>query len=461
MKIVFIILSLLGFCIDGYTQTIFSSNRSMSTYFLCPNNIPIAYGLNSYGQLGDGTNISRSIPVQVIGMSNVFKVATGGSHALFLKNDGSVYATGNNEYGQLGDGTNVNKFTPTQVHDLSDIIDIAAGSGSSLFLKNDGSVWFAGAGYGIDSNIPIHLSGISGVISVSIGESHFVFLKNDGTVWTSGSNHYGQLGDETVSFTPYNMPVEVNGISGITKVAAGQHHSLFLKNDGSVWGCGSNNTGQMGDGTSGYNNRKFTAVQINGVYDIIDITAGLGSSLFLNSQGEVWGCGYNGGILGSGTYADSYIPVQAIGLSEIVEIEAGINHSHFLKSDGTVYSSGVNEFGQLGGDVGPNTKTPTLVPINTSCVELGVEENYSYSSKLTIYPNPASNNIVLQNSNYKIDNYTTVKILNSSGHTFQTINETNWIENQLEIDISNLSSGLYFIHLFDGINSVHTKFIKE
>ncbi len=31
---------------------------------------------------------------------------------------------------------------------------------------------------------------------------------------------------------------------------AGGYHSLFLKNDGSVWACGANGYGQLGDGTT-------------------------------------------------------------------------------------------------------------------------------------------------------------------------------------------------------------------
>src|SRR5690554_474858 len=459
-KQLFITFTLLGMSISGYTQTIFSSNSSMSTYFICPDNIPMSYKYNQSRQLGDGTIISRSTPKQVSGMFDVIKIAAGSNHSLFLKNDGSVWSTGRNDDGQLGDGTNVNKLTPTLVVGLSDIIDIAAGTSSSLFLKNDGNVWVTG--YVIDGNIPIQLSGISGVIAMAVSWDHFIFLKNDGTVWTSGGNHYGQLGVGTTTYVPYHMPVKVIGISGVTKIAAGQYHSLFLKNDGSVWGCGDNHTGQMGDGTSGYNNKKLTAVQINGISDIVDITAGLGSSLFLNNQGEVWGCGYTGAILGSGTYADSYIPVQAIGLSEIVEIEAGTNHSHFIKNDGSVFSSGVNEFGQLGGPVGPNTNIPIQVPVNTKCLELSIDDEDNYFSGMSLYPNPASNIIVLQNTvGNKINQNSTVKIINSTGQILQTTNESYWLDNQIILDISNLSSGIYFIQFIDGINERHIKFVKE
>ena len=64
-----------------------------------------------------------------------------------------------------------------------------------------------------------------------------------------GSNDYGQLGDGTTDSSS-STPVQVSGLSGITAIAAGYDHSLFLKNDGSVWACGWNAPGELGDGTT-------------------------------------------------------------------------------------------------------------------------------------------------------------------------------------------------------------------
>src|SRR5207248_660694 len=74
------------------------------------------------------------------------------------------------------------------------------------------------------------------VTATSAGASHSLFLKNDGTVWATGRNSEGQLGDGTG--TAKTTAVQVSGLSGITAIAGGQYHSLFLKNDGTVWATG-------------------------------------------------------------------------------------------------------------------------------------------------------------------------------------------------------------------------------
>src|SRR5919112_1171963 len=71
--------------------------------------------------------------------------------------------------------------------------------------------------------------------------------QTQGEVWAWGGNELGALGDGTN--TDSNTPVQVSGLSGVQAVAAGELHSLALKNDGSVWAWGSNGIGQLGDGT--------------------------------------------------------------------------------------------------------------------------------------------------------------------------------------------------------------------
>lgn len=74
-----------------------------------------AWGFNMHGQLGNGTNTDRKMPVQVKGLDNVTTIAGGVRHSIALKTDGTVWAWRGNWAGQLGDGSTLNRNTPVQV----------------------------------------------------------------------------------------------------------------------------------------------------------------------------------------------------------------------------------------------------------------------------------------------------------------------------------------------------------
>ena len=102
-----------------------------------------SWGLNSSGQLGDGSTTQRTTPVAVSGLANVVAIAAGNTHSVALKSDGSVWAWGLNNVGQLGDGTSVNRLTPVPMSGLSGIQAIGAGD-ETLTVRADGSVTVAG-----------------------------------------------------------------------------------------------------------------------------------------------------------------------------------------------------------------------------------------------------------------------------------------------------------------------------
>jgi len=343
--------------------------------FLKGDGTAYACGYNDLGQLGDGTNNTSYVAVQVSGLTGVTAVAAGLYHSRFLKNNGTTWACGDNSLGELTDGTYSNSSTVVQASAVwpGSITAITAGVSHCLFLCSDGSVWGCGDGqYGQQGNnrpgiiytaAPAIESGnLTGVVSVAAGQFHSLFLKNDGTVWACGQNNFGELGDlgglvggARWAATP------ISGLTGITAISAGEYFSLFLKNDGTVWACGRNNVGQLGNGT---NTSSAAPVQVSGLTDIIAIDAGSFHSLFLKSDGTVWACGYNiYGQLGNGSNTNRNIPVQVPGLTDVVAISAGYRFSLFLKSDGTVRACGENVDGQLGN--GANTNANTVVTVSS------------------------------------------------------------------------------------------------
>lgn len=287
-----------------------------------------AWGYDQFGQLGDGSTVTsgcycKTTAVQVSGLTNVIAIATGSHHSLALKNDGTVWAWGGNSYaGQLGDGTNVDKTTPVQVSGLTDITAITAGDFHSLAIKNDGTLWAWGSNSygelgvtGGNRNAPVQVTAMSGVIGISAGQSHSLILKNDGTVWTWGFNYFGQLGNGTSgSFGANSTPGLVSGLTNIVRVAAGFNNSFAMKDDGTVWSWGGNYNGQLGDGTS---TQRTSPVQVTGLTDVAQLT-GKNHTLALKNDGSLWVWGSNDyGELGDGTTTYKYTATQANGLCVI------------------------------------------------------------------------------------------------------------------------------------------------
>jgi alpha-tubulin suppressor-like RCC1 family protein len=286
--------------------------------------------------------------------TTVTNIAAGAYHSLFLKSDGSLWATGDNYYGQLGDGTFNTTNRPEQIVS-SGVIQIAGGFGHSLFVKSDGSLWGMGwnafgqlgdHNYPYSTNRPAQIAS-NGVVAIAAGAFHSLFLKSDGSLWAMGDNRFSQLGDGTIN-SKTNQPEQIVS-SGVVAIAAGYGHSLFLKSDGSLWAMGLNNYGQLGDGTFSSTNRPELIVP-NKVVSI----SGTGNSeanshsLFIKSDGSLWGMGFNSlGGLGDGTFNTTNRPVQ-ITSRDVVAIAGGWSHSLFLKSDGGLWAMGDNNFGQLG-----------------------------------------------------------------------------------------------------------------
>ena len=366
-----------------------ASLPAVSIVFLKSDGSAWGVGYNAYRQLGDGTTTDRTTPVRVVqslggGMSNVKEVSVGTWHTLFLKVDGSVWAVGKNESGQLGDGTTTNRTSPVRVLDnlgnpLVGISAISAGEEHSIFLRSDGMVMGCGRndlgqlGDGTNTNqsLPVVMlynsTGITpdpvfDVQAIDAGGFHTLLLKSDGSLWATGKNAEGQLGDGT--FVDRSMPVQVldgsgNPYLGVSKISASFNHSVFLKNDGTVWSMGTNFYGQLGNGLSGAGSDRNLPQQARSslggfVSDIIDVSAGAYHTMMLRSDGTVWAIGRGShGQHGDGAGTQRREAVQAVDpnggmLTGVIQVEAGDYHSVYLKSDGTVLASGSNANGALG-----------------------------------------------------------------------------------------------------------------
>ncbi|WP_275423165.1 S8 family serine peptidase [Geomonas oryzisoli] len=340
--------------------TVFAGGRSFSVAQI--GGKILAWGDDAYGQLGDGGTAAQSVPVLAFEPAEYTSIAAGieSDSVIALKSDGTVWGWGRNDSGQLGDGTYVNRSTPVQTRLLSGVTAIAAGGTHSYAIKGDGTLWgWGGGGVGDGTqylrNSPVQLPSISGAAAVAAGAFHGLAVDSQGAVWTWGYNWYGQLGDGTT--TDKMAPIRLSGISGVKAVSAGFYHTLALKPDGTVWAWGYNSYGELGDGTS---TNRFTPVQVDGLADVVAISAGTFHSAALTADGSVyvWGDIY-GWQLGGGTPVRQ--PTKVSGLSGVIKITSGSSHILAQKSDGTLWALGANVLGQLGD--GTTTSRKTAAPV--------------------------------------------------------------------------------------------------
>ena len=188
-----------------------------------------------------------------------------------------------------------------------------------------------------------------------------MILLTDGSLWACGDNGRGQLGDDTT--TDCSTPKQV--MTGVAAVSAGNVHTMILKTDGTLWACGWNNQGQLGDGTT---TDRSTPKQV--MTDVAAVSAGRYHTMILKTDGSLWACGGNHyGQLGDGTTTDCSTPKQV--MTDVAAVSAGWYHNMILKTDGTLWACGWNDYGQLGDDTTTSRSTPKQVMTGVAAVSAG------------------------------------------------------------------------------------------
>ncbi|MDR2713747.1 MAG: InlB B-repeat-containing protein [Clostridiales bacterium] len=312
-----------------------------------------AWGLNTYGRLGDGSTTQRNLPVKI--MDNVAKTAAGNNHSAAIKNDCSLWTWGYNNNGQLGDGTTSQKTVPVKI--MEDVTEIDCGGSFSAAIQTDGSLWTWGSntngrlgdGSTAQKTRPVKI--MVDVKTVACGTAHAAAVKNDGSLWTWGLNTNGRLGDGTS--TQRTSPVKI--MDGVNEVACGDAHTIALKDDGSLWAWGLNTYGRLGDGTT---TQRTLPVKI--MNDVAQIKAGSAHTIALKTDGSVWTWGYNNnGQLGDGSTSQKISPVKIMDNMKMIGAGSAMNIA--VKIDGSLWTWGSNTNGRLGDGTTTQRNAPVKV----------------------------------------------------------------------------------------------------
>lgn len=239
-------------------------------------------------------------PVVIPQLINIQTISAGYSHSLAIDDEGIIWAWGDNTYGQLGDGTTISSTIPVAVRDENMpagavlATQVAAGEHHSVAIGIDGSIhaWGRnqrlqlGEHFGEQVSVARRHPYLSGMMQLASGWNHVLVAGGQSSaVW--GDNSRGQLGIASMETSPTAPGAFAN--LGVTQLAAGAEHSLALIGaTGVVIGWGSNEFGQLGPNAP---QETTAAVVIGGLPKIVRVAAGRRWSLALDEQGRVWSVG--------------------------------------------------------------------------------------------------------------------------------------------------------------------------
>jgi alpha-tubulin suppressor-like RCC1 family protein len=320
------------------------------------------------------TSLNAQVELNRPGTPKTVQLSAANNHSLALREDGSVWGWGQSLGGTVSlarEATAVgNQGLPARAMcsrtlAFTNAVTLAGGYAHSLVVRSDGTAWATGAngrgqlGTGntapVTALVPVLTAPgvlLQNVRAVATGTDTGHAVTADSQAWSWGNNQYQQLGDGTTTDRWFASPVRsaAGGLfTGVTSVQAGTIHTLWLKADGSVWGAGTNNRGQLGDGTGVARAFPVQAKTANGaaLAGATAISAGASHSLALLSDGSAMAWGYsNTGALANNGAASQQLaaaPVRdAAGqvLRNIVAVEAGEDASYFLLGDGTLLAAG-------------------------------------------------------------------------------------------------------------------------
>ena len=282
------------------------------------------WGKSLYGELGPGVGLgaTAATPVQVAGLSNAKLIAAGYAHVCSAATGSSgsaVYCWGLNTNGQLGNGTYFSTQTPTLATSMI-VKNLAAGYNSTYIVDYQGNLYSAGdnsygqLGDGTMTSRANLVEVDTYVMTVVGGAYHVCSMQYNFTVHCWGANFYGQIGDGTTTnrLVPTSVPVSV------TQISAGMYHTCAL---GSTVGgpvptiC----WGYNGDGEVGNPGIPMTSVYPS--YAQVALGSVVLTSLFsgptafgtcgMDSALNVycWGSD-NDGCLGDGTQNTAFLPIR-------------------------------------------------------------------------------------------------------------------------------------------------------
>ncbi len=399
-----------------------------------------AWGKNTFGELGDGTNVLKNSPVQIGTDTNWKEVSPSMdgiySFTLAVKTDGTLWSWGSNNRGQLGDGTTVFRNYPMQVGTDTDWSTVAAGLSHSIAIKQNGTLWgwgnserFSLIGFPSGPNVlvPEQRSLDTDWREASAHDRVTVAVKTNNTAWGWGWNQNDMLkapAGATIAGNVQN-PVQKLGGTNVKHTRTGDRINFDIKTNNNV-------------GTT------------NSPYFVRDADTGVSTSVYIRlDNSTLW---FTGIIQGSTN--PNIQPLTQLGTAaNWVAVSVGSQCNAAINSAGEIWTWGSNFHGGLG--IGVNsTASSSTVPVLVPCPTVLSNPRHDLKVALQLYPNPVQNIFSLE-SDLAIDRLIIFDIMGKElfNQTFSNLT--------IDVDVSQFLDGLYIVQAFSGNSFSQIKFIKN
>jgi len=329
---------------------------------------------------------TTTVPAAVTLPGQVAEIGTSNSTEYALLTNGRLYAWGLGTVGELGDGGRSNSFTtpvlvrfPRGVKIASIPTDVMPYD-TALAVDTTGHVWGWGVNGGGELCLgnrkayyePVRLP-LSNVTTLAGASNHALYDAN-GTVYACGQNLEGSLGDGSMRNS--TRPVRVVGLHGaaVTELVASFANSGALLSNGEYLDWGYNAQGQLGVGRHGEPSDVPERVDLPGPVTKIAQGGSIwnnGQTLAMLSNGELWSWGADSSYqLGNGTRGIEPSPVRFYAPTGVTyqSLATGSATSYAVSTAGQVYAWGVSFVGQVGNGLMVTIKTPILVAIGATAI---------------------------------------------------------------------------------------------
>jgi alpha-tubulin suppressor-like RCC1 family protein len=336
---------------------------------------------------GAGVNYdTRTAPTAVSLPGQVAQIGTSNSTEYALLTNGRLYAWGIGTAGELGDGTELNSFTTPVLVQFPRGVKIASiptdvmPYDTALAVDTTGHVWGWGVNGGGElclGNREIYLTPVRlpfSNVSTLAGASNHALYDAGGTVYACGQNLEGSLGDG--SWHNSTRPVRVVGLHGadVTQLVASFANAGAVLSNGEYLDWGYNAQGQLGDGRHGPPSDVPVRVDLPGpVTQLAEGGSiwGNGQTLAMLSDGELWSWGAGWSYqLGNEKPENEPSPVRFYSPAGVTyqSLATGSATSYAVSVTGQVYAWGVNFVGQVGDGLMRTAKTPVLVASGATAI---------------------------------------------------------------------------------------------